>query len=296
MSDDPHPRLAHAAACGRCEPRDPGKVGIYACGPTVYGRIHVGNARPYVVFALLKRFLEHEGYDVTLVENITDVNDKIYDAARAAGVPSERARRGDDRGLPRRHRPAGAGPPGPRAAGERDHRRHHRPDRGADRRAATPIRPTGDVYFSVRSFDEYGKLSNRRLEDLLPADQGEPDSEQARKRDPLDFALWKAQKPDEDTAWDSPWGRGPARLAHRVLRDGGGDPRPRLRHPRRRLRPDVPAPRERDRADRGRPGQAARAPVDAQRDDPVRRGEDGQVGRQHHARSPTRSTATAATR
>ena len=67
---------------------------------------------------------------------------------------------------------------------------------------------SGDVYFSVRSFHEYGKLSNRRLEDLLPADQGEPDSEQGRKRDPLDFALWKAHKPDEDTAWDSPWGRG----------------------------------------------------------------------------------------
>src|SRR5688500_7640375 len=71
------------------EPRDPGRVGIYACGPTVYARVHVGNARPFVVFALLKRFLEHEGYEVTLVENVTDVNDKIYDAARAAGVPSE---------------------------------------------------------------------------------------------------------------------------------------------------------------------------------------------------------------
>src|SRR5213080_2496224 len=64
------------------------EVGIYACGPTVYSRIHVGNARPFVVFALLKRFLEHEGYAVTLVENVTDVNDKIYDAATAAGVPS----------------------------------------------------------------------------------------------------------------------------------------------------------------------------------------------------------------
>src|SRR5687767_15965420 len=66
-----------------------GRVGIYACGPTVYARIHVGNARPFVVFSLLKRFLEHEGIDVTLVANITDVNDKIYDAARAAGVPSD---------------------------------------------------------------------------------------------------------------------------------------------------------------------------------------------------------------
>src|ERR687898_2352259 len=70
------------------EPRDPPRGGIYACGPTVYGPIHVGNARPYVVFALLKRFLEHEGNEVTLVENVTDVNDKIYDAARERGVPS----------------------------------------------------------------------------------------------------------------------------------------------------------------------------------------------------------------
>src|SRR6478672_8613152 len=70
------------------EPRDPGRVGIYACGPTVYDRIHVGNARPFVVFTLLKRFLEHEAYDVSLVVNVTDVNDKIYDAARPLGVPS----------------------------------------------------------------------------------------------------------------------------------------------------------------------------------------------------------------
>src|SRR6187200_2909748 len=71
------------------EPREPGKVGIYACGPTVYAPVHVGNARPYVVFSLFKRFLEHEGYDVTLVANVTDVNDKIYDAAREAGTGSE---------------------------------------------------------------------------------------------------------------------------------------------------------------------------------------------------------------
>src|SRR5271156_6371083 len=70
------------------QPRDPGRVGIYACGPTVYSRIHIGNARPYVIFSLLKRFLEHEGLAVKLVVNITDVNDKIYDAARAQGRPS----------------------------------------------------------------------------------------------------------------------------------------------------------------------------------------------------------------
>src|SRR5713226_6369167 len=70
------------------QPRDEGRVGIYACGPTVYGRIHIGNARPFAIFSLMKRFLEHEGYAVTLVVNVTDVNDKIYDAARAQGRPS----------------------------------------------------------------------------------------------------------------------------------------------------------------------------------------------------------------
>lgn len=76
-------------------PRDPGRVGIYACGPTVYNRIHIGNGRPFVVYSLLKRFLEREGYAVTFVANVTDVNDKIYDAARAAEppVPSERLAR-----------------------------------------------------------------------------------------------------------------------------------------------------------------------------------------------------------
>jgi cysteinyl-tRNA synthetase len=71
------------------QPREPGKVGIYACGPTVYGRIHIGNARPYVIFTLLKRFLEHQGLEATLVINVTDINDKIYDAAREAGKLSD---------------------------------------------------------------------------------------------------------------------------------------------------------------------------------------------------------------
>src|SRR5438552_11729368 len=75
------------------EPREPGRVGIYACGPTVYGRIHVGNARPFVVFSLLRRFLVHEGYEVMFVANITDINDKIYAAAQARGIDSARLAR-----------------------------------------------------------------------------------------------------------------------------------------------------------------------------------------------------------
>ena len=83
-------------------------MGIYACGPTVYSRIHIGNARPFVVFSLLKRFLEHEGFHVTLVMNITDVNDKIYDAARGQGSPSAELARRDDGRLHPRHRRARA--------------------------------------------------------------------------------------------------------------------------------------------------------------------------------------------
>jgi cysteinyl-tRNA synthetase len=185
-------------------PRDSGKVAIYACGPTVYGPIHVGNARPYVVFSLLKRFLEHEGYDATFVANVTDVNDKIYDAAREKGVPSEQLAR-EMLALYEKHTDGlGLGRP------------DHEP------KASETIGPIidliqalidgghayaagGDVYFRVRSFPEYGKLSNRPLEEMR---QGEDEADDALKESPQDFALWKAHKEGEDTAWDSPWGRG----------------------------------------------------------------------------------------
>jgi cysteinyl-tRNA synthetase len=188
----------------RLEPRDPGKVGIYACGPTVYGRIHVGNARPYVVFSVLKRLLEHEGYDVTFVANVTDVNDKIYDAAREQGVPSAQLAQEmtaayftDTEGL-------GLGRP------------DHEP------LASETIEPIveliqalidsghayvadGDVYFRVRSYEAYGELSHRDIEQM---DQGEGVEGADRKEDPLDFALWKAAKEGEDTSWPAPWGEG----------------------------------------------------------------------------------------
>jgi cysteinyl-tRNA synthetase len=189
------------------EPREPGRVGFYACGPTVYSRIHVGNARPYVVFALYKRFLEHEGLAVTLVENVTDINDKIYVAARERGVRSdELARemtalyRADtdrlDLGRPDRE------PLASEAIGEII-------DLISALIAGGHAYPSdGDVYFSVGSFDRYGKLSNRRVSELEPGEQGEPAEDVALKRDPVDFALWKGKKPGEDTSWQSPWGPG----------------------------------------------------------------------------------------
>jgi len=184
--------------------REPGKVGIYACGPTVYGRIHVGNARAFAFPALLKRFLQHEGYAVTLVNNVTDVNDKIYAAAAAVGVGSQQlaaemtaAYVADTDGL-------GLGRPDfePLASEtipeivaliekllETDH----------------AYEVDGDVYFAVRSYDRYGELSHRTIDEM---DQGEGVEGAALKRDPLDFALWKAEKSGEDTAWETPWGRG----------------------------------------------------------------------------------------
>jgi cysteinyl-tRNA synthetase len=186
------------------EPRDGKKVGIYACGPTVYGRIHVGNARPYVVFSLFKRFLEHEGYEVTFVANVTDVNDKIYDAARAAGVGSEQL----------------AGEMTKHYVLDTDRLGLGRPDREPTAtgtmdaiigliedliKSGHAYAAEGDVYFRVASFPEYGKLSNRPLEEMQ---QGEGDDAARLKESPQDFALWKAQKEGEDTAWDAPWGRG----------------------------------------------------------------------------------------
>ncbi len=190
---------------GEMRSLDPGQeVGIYACGPTVYSRIHIGNARPFVVFSLLARFLESEGYEVKLVVNVTDINDKIYDAARKVGEAS-----------------AGFAERMTRAYFEDTERL------GLGRPDAEPLATEtiggivgliaelveaghayesgGDVYFRVRSFEGYGKLSNRRAEEM---DQGEEAGSASLKEDPLDFALWKAHKEGEDTSWDSPWGPG----------------------------------------------------------------------------------------
>jgi cysteinyl-tRNA synthetase len=185
-------------------PREPGRVGIYACGPTVYSRIHIGNARPFVVFSLMRRFLQHEGYETKLIVNVTDVNDKIYDAARvqqrgsaelAAEMTALYRADTDALGLGRPdHEPLASQTMVPiidyiQTLIERGH----------------AYESGGDVFFRVRSDAGYGSLSHRHLEDM---DQGEPVEGADRKQDPLDFALWKAHKQGEDTHWDSPWGAG----------------------------------------------------------------------------------------
>src|SRR3954471_24958167 len=171
---------------------------MYFCGPTVYARAHIGNARPFILGMWLRSWLRLRGYEATLVHNITDVNDKIYEAA--PGASADLAARAtqwylDDTG------DLGLGMPDglPKATEAVPHivefiekliESGHAYEAG------------GDVYFSVASDPEYGRLSRQRLEDM------EPEETNALKRAPQDFALWKATKPGEDTSWASPWGYG----------------------------------------------------------------------------------------
>src|ERR1700755_2917130 len=180
-------------------PPPPGPIGIYWCGPTVYQRIHVGNALAVSVIPLwLKRWLDHQGYETKVVVNITDINDKIYDAAPGASAQlASDATRWYFEDTNR----LGLGRPDvePTAA-------HTVPDQIAmieqllDRDFAYEV--GGDVYYRVAHFPDYGRLSRQRL------DQVEDEEPNPLKQDPRDFALWKAHKPGEDTWWESPWGRG----------------------------------------------------------------------------------------
>jgi cysteinyl-tRNA synthetase len=182
-------------------PPAPGPVRMYFCGSTVYQRIHVGNSRPFVLGMWLRSWLRHTGYEVTLVHNITDVDDKVYAEAVRQGIPSrelsDRATAWffedtDDLGLGRPDRE-------PRAT-------ESIPEITAFIRELVGRElayvANGDVYFSVGDALGYGRLSGARLEDMVAQERSD------LKRDQRDFALWKSQKPHEDAAWDSPWGPG----------------------------------------------------------------------------------------
>ena len=185
-------------------PPPPGPIRMYFCGPTVYQRIHIGNARPFVISLWLKRWLERSGYDVTLVENITDINDKIYDAA-----PGDSARLAadasawyvDDTGDLGLGRPD-VEPKATQTIPEIVAMIEQLVESGH----AYPA--SGDVYFRVESFADYGKLSGRHGDEDATRNPSEEAEAEELKQDPRDFALWKAHKEGEDTWWDSPWGRG----------------------------------------------------------------------------------------
>ena len=185
-------------------PIQPGKVSIYACGPTVYNFIHVGNARPIILFDVLRRYFEYRGYDVTFVQNFTDVDDKIIKRANEEGITSQEVAEKyiqeyftDAQGLG--VRPATIHP----KATENMQQIIDMVQTLIDKGYAYPVE-TGDVYYRTLKFEGYGKLSHQPIEDLQ---SGARIAVGEVKENPLDFALWKAAKPGEP-AWDSPWGPG----------------------------------------------------------------------------------------
>ncbi len=184
-------------------PLEEGKVKMYACGPTVYNFFHVGNARCFVVFDMLRRYLEYRGYEVTFVQNFTDIDDKVIKRANEEGISySELAQKyideyfTDAQGL------------GVKAASV-----HPKATDNIDKiieivntlvENGHAYESNGDVYFRTKSFPEYGKLSHMPIDDL---ESGARIDVSEQKEDPLDFALWKAAKPGEPS-WESPWGQG----------------------------------------------------------------------------------------
>src|SRR5215217_475081 len=179
-------------------PPPPGPIRMYFCGATVYTRIHVGNAVPEVLARWLKRWLDRRGYETKLVINITDINDKIYDAA--PGASAELASEATQWYLEDVGRLGLGAPDVQPSAAETVPDQIKLIEQLLERDLAYVA--DGDVYFRVGHFADYGKLSGQK-----PAQVAEQEPN-PRKDDPRDFALWKANKPGEDTWWDSPWGRG----------------------------------------------------------------------------------------
>ncbi|MGM0451652.1 MAG: cysteine--tRNA ligase [Thermodesulfobacteriota bacterium] len=185
------------------EPQEPGRVRMYVCGPTVYDSCHIGHARSVVVFDVIYRYLKARGYDVIYARNFTDVDDKIINRANELGMSCTALA---EKYIDEFHADMAA---------------LHMAEPTLEPRATEHIdqiieivetlmkkgyayAADGDVYFSVESWPDYGKLSGRRVEDMLAGSRVEVDP---RKKNPYDFVLWKASKPGEP-AWDSPWGKG----------------------------------------------------------------------------------------
>jgi cysteinyl-tRNA synthetase len=182
-------------------PPAPGPIRMYVCGSTVYQRVHVGNSRPYVLAMWLRSWLRTNGYEVTLVHNVTDVDDKVYAEATRQGIPSRELSARATQWFFEDTNDLGLGRPDiePRATetiAEIIQFIEQLVDSGHAYAA------NGDVYFSVASFAEYGRLSGARLEEMASQETSD------LKRDQRDFALWKSQKPHEDASWESPWGPG----------------------------------------------------------------------------------------
>jgi cysteinyl-tRNA synthetase len=182
-----------------------GKVGIYACGPTVYNFFHIGNARPFILFDVLRRYFEHRGYEVTFVQNFTDIDDRMIQKANEEGTTVKEVA---DRYIAAYFEDAKA--LGIRPATVHPRATEHIPqiiaiiEKLIAKGYAYAV--NGDVYYRVKAFPGYGSLCGQDLDDLEAGASQRLDVE-TDKEDPMDFALWKAQKPGEP-AWESPWGPG----------------------------------------------------------------------------------------
>ena len=185
-------------------PLVPGKVSMYVCGPTVYNLIHIGNARPMIVFDTVRRYMEHKGYEVNYVSNFTDVDDKIIKKAIEEGITAEEVSQRYIAECKKDMADMNVKPATthPLATQEID---------GMIDMIQTLIEKgfayevNGTVYFRVKNFKEYGKLSHKNLEDLQSGFRSIQVSGENQKEDPLDFVLWKPKK-DGEPFWVSPWG------------------------------------------------------------------------------------------
>lgn len=185
-------------------PIDENEIKIYVCGPTVYNYFHIGNARPFVVFDTLRRYLQYRGKNVKFVQNFTDVDDKIINKAREEGMEAQAVA---DRFIQEYYQDA-------EALNVRKADIHPRVTENMSQivefvqdliQKGYAYQVEGDVYYRTRKFADYGKLSGQNIEDL---ESGARIEVGEKKEDPLDFALWKAQKSADEIAWDSPWGKG----------------------------------------------------------------------------------------
>ncbi len=184
-------------------PITPGEAKIYACGPTVYDYFHIGNARPFIIFDTLRRFLEYKGMKVTFVQNFTDIDDKMINRANKEGITVKEL---GERFISEYYKDAGS-------LGVKPATVHPKATENIDaiidiiselEKGGYAYNVDGDVYFRAKKFSEYGKLSHQPLEDL---ESGARISIDERKEDAMDFAVWKKQKEGEP-AWESPWGMG----------------------------------------------------------------------------------------
>ncbi len=183
---------------------EPGKVRMYVCGPTVYDQIHIGNARTFLSFDVIRRYLMYKGYEVTFAQNLTDVDDKIINRANEEGrTAAEVAEEYSAAFIEQMHR-FGILDPDIRPRATREIEAMQDMIKTLIEHDHAYVADNGDVYFSVRSDRDYGILSGRDVDQLRAGERVEVNDE---KRDPLDFALWKAAKPGEPS-WPSPWGDG----------------------------------------------------------------------------------------